>query len=175
MRTPSSFFARVSAAGLIAAGLLGCGAATPPPEAPEPEPEPKESWAPSPPEPGPDDAAGAAAPGLAKPAADDSIPDDYAMLRGDCAQLGRQLAALTRSDQLATLSPKLKEAQREQADKNITEVANKLGDKWIAGCEESLVGQIVDRRSLKCAMDARTVKEFDACLNAAPAPGAEKK
>lgn len=164
MRTPSSFSL---AAGLIAAGLLGCGASTPPPEAPEPEPEPKESWAPSPPE--PDEAEGPKPmPEAPKATVDDSIPDDYSMLRGDCVQLGRQLAALTRSDQLEKLSPKLKQAQREQADKNITEVANKLGDKWIAGCEESLVGKIVDRRSLKCAMDARTVKEFDACLNAPP-------
>lgn len=174
MRTPSSFFARVSAAGLIAAGLLGCGGSTPPPEAPESEP--LEPSAPS--EPEPDEAEGPKAmPEAPKAAVDDRIPDDYAMLRGDCAQLGRQLAALTRSDQLATLSPKLKEAQREQADKNITEVANKLGDKWTAGCEESLVGKIVDRKSLKCAMDARTVKEFDACLNAAAgqATGDEKK
>jgi hypothetical protein len=102
--------------------------------------------------------------------ADDSIPDDYAMMSGDCAELGKQLAALTRSDQAVQLSPKLTAQQRAQAEKNIDDVATKLGAKWSDTCEKSLVGKSVDRRSLKCAMDAKTVKDFDACLNSTAAP-----
>ncbi|HSN99557.1 MAG TPA: hypothetical protein VLS89_14785, partial [Candidatus Nanopelagicales bacterium] len=153
------------AAGAISAWLLGCGASTPPPEAPEPEiaePVPAEPEPPSE-EAAPEEAP--PAPGV-KSIGDGSIPDDYEMLRGDCVQLGRQLAALTRADQLALLSPKLTAAQRAQADKNITDVANRIGDKWITGCEESLVGKVVDRKSLQCGMEARTVKAFDECLNA---------
>jgi hypothetical protein len=162
------------AAAALAASLLGCGGSTPPPENPDDAQaplgadEPAPSWDDSSsaePEPGPAEAAEPQ-----KPTVDDTIPDDYEMLRGDCRQLGGQLAALTRSDQMANVSPKLSAAQRAQAEKNIGEVADRLGAQWASTCESSLVGKVVDRRALKCAMDAKTVKDFDACLNATTSP-----
>jgi hypothetical protein len=165
------------AAAVLAAALIGCGGSTPPPDNPdselqEPRPsdEPAPSWeGASSPEPGP-------AATSQEPTVDDSIPDDYEMLRGDCVQLGNQLAALTKSDQMVNVSSKLSAAQRAQAEKNIAEVAGRLGDKWAEGCEGSLVGKVVDRKALKCAMDAKTVKDFDACLNATnPPPSGGKK
>jgi len=163
-------------AGALAVGLLGCGSSTPSAESPESS-DTVEQASEEPAggaEPGAVEAEAevkdpAAAPGSAKPTADNTIPDDYAMMSGDCVQLGKQLAAATRADQLALLSPKLTEAQKAQADKNITDVANRLGEKWTEGCEGSLVGKVVDRKSLKCALDAKSVKVFDACLNASPA------
>ena len=157
-------------AGALAVGLLGCGSSTPSPESPDSTVS------------GSEGSTGAPEPGAgegpvedpvvtpeAKPTADNTIPDDYAMMSGDCVQLGKQLAAATRADQLALLSPKLTEAQKAQADKNITDVATRLGEKWTEGCESSLVGKVVDRKSLKCALDAKSVKAFDACLNGTPA------
>jgi hypothetical protein len=157
---------------VLAASLLGCGGSTPPPENPDDAQaplgaeEPAPSWDDSSsPEPGPSETSEPQ-----KPTVDDSIPDDYEMLRGDCVQLGNQLSALTRSDQMANVSPKLSAAQRAQAEKNIGEVADRLGAQWAGTCESSLVGKVVDRKALKCAMDAKAVKEFDACLNAATSP-----
>ncbi|EYF02406.1 hypothetical protein [Chondromyces apiculatus] len=162
MRTFSSFLPALMA---LAACQLGCGGSTPPPETAEPEsaaePEPEPPSAAAEPEPEPE----RVAPGLKSASTDTSIPDDYSISRGDCAQLGNQLATVTRSDQLAQLSPKLTAAQRTQADKNITDVATRMGEKWTAGCEESLVGKIGDRQSIVCALSSKTVKAFDECLN----------
>lgn len=166
---PTPFLVRAVA--VLSACLLGlgCGASPPPeaespsPEMPEPSPGPESKAEPAVEEPPPEPGAVVGRTG------DDSIPDDYAIMSGDCDQLGKQLSALTRSDQGALLSPKLTAAQRAQADKSISDVATKLGSKWTEGCEKSLVGKTVDRKVLKCAFDAKTVKDFDACLNG-PAP-----
>lgn len=162
------------AAGLLPALLLGCGSSPPP----EPEfPDAFSSDTPAsdaPPSAEPSGEPGAAG---SKPAKDDSIPDDYQIVAGDCVQLGRQFAAVTRMDQAAKLSPKLKPEQRSQAEKNIDEVATKLGDKWAESCEKSLVGQTTDPRSLKCALESKSVKDFDVCLNGPEGsqPAAQKK
>jgi hypothetical protein len=103
------------------------------------------------------------------PAKQEGIPDDYALSAGDCAVLAKQFATAIRNDQEAQLSPKLKDAQREQVKQNIDEVARKRQDEWRESCQKSLVGQITDPKSLKCALEARTVKDFDNCLNAQPA------
>lgn len=154
---------------VLAASLVGCSASTTPPaESPETsapelaggsEPAPDSPPADEPPPPKPGEVVGREGPA-------DLIPDDYSMLNGDCVELGKRLAELTRSDQATLLSPKLTAAQRAQAEKSIDDVATKIGSKWTEGCQKDLVGKTVDRKALKCASDSKTVKEFDACLNA---------
>lgn len=102
--------------------------------------------------------------GTAKGAKDDTIPDDYSMMEGDCAALGKKFTAVLRAENMAQLSPKLSEAKRTEAEERIEEVATKTGNTWMDGCAKALVGKIVDRKALKCAMDAKTSKEFETCL-----------
>lgn len=96
---------------------------------------------------------------------DNSIPDDYTMLRGDCSMLGQRLATVTRSDYMAQLSPKLTDDKRAKAEENINEVATKLGDQWSRMCMDSLVDKVVERERIKCAMESRTAKAFEECIN----------
>jgi hypothetical protein len=102
---------------------------------------------------------------------DDTIPDDYTMLDGDCMALGGRLAAVVRADHMAQLSPKLAEDKRAKAEENINDVAEKLSTQWINGCKSSLVGKVVERERLKCALESRTMKAFEECIN----PPVEKK
>jgi hypothetical protein len=98
-----------------------------------------------------------------------SIPDDYVITHGDCVLLGKQFAVVNRNDQLATLSPKLTDKQRSQAEGSINEGANKIGEKFAESCQKSSAGSHGDPKALKCALNSKTAKEFDACLNA-PVP-----
>jgi hypothetical protein len=166
-------------AGAVVALLVGCAGASPPP-AEQPEPTSSEE---TPPDIEPSSTSGAAtgagsegagsggeeATGAAEPPPrkkkDDSVPDDYSLMHGDCVQLGKQFAALTRSDQVAALSPKLTAQQRSQTEERIEVVAEKLGEQYAQTCEKN-VGKSVSPQALKCAFDARSVKAFDACLNA---------
>lgn len=107
------------------------------------------------------------APGVVKTtdAPDNSVPDDYELMTGDCVQLGKKLGALWRLELRASLSPKLTEKQREKGEQAIEEAASKKEDDWADGCIKSLVGKSVDPKALKCAFDARDLKAFEACLN----------
>lgn len=96
---------------------------------------------------------------------DGSIPDDYTLVERDCVQLGDKLGLLWRADLRATLSPKLSEKQRAQAEESIQEGATKKADDWANGCIKSLVGKSVDPKALKCAFDSRDLKVFEKCLN----------
>ncbi|MEZ4296502.1 MAG: hypothetical protein R3B70_16135 [Polyangiaceae bacterium] len=96
---------------------------------------------------------------------DNSVPDDYQLMQGDCIQLGKQLGNLWRKELRASLSPKLSAKQREVAEQNIEEGASKKESDWADGCIKSLVGKSVDPKSLKCAFDAKDLKAFEACLN----------
>jgi hypothetical protein len=157
--------------------LLGCSS-NPAPEAPlvAAEPEPSLTGPSSDDQSSAKDMPGGSAPPAAttndKQA---SIPDDYQLTNGDCTTLGKQFAAAWRMDEVAKLSPKLNEKQRSQAEKSLDEGATKAGDKFAEGCNKSLVGQTADPKSLKCAMDARSVKIFDACLNGDASASKEKK
>lgn len=97
-----------------------------------------------------------------------SVPEDYSLTDRDCIELGKHYVVVQKADQMAALSPKLSTAQRDQAEQSITSAVTKLGDNWENGCRSSLVGGVVDRNTLKCAMGAKTVKEFDECLNGPP-------
>jgi hypothetical protein len=94
-----------------------------------------------------------------------AIPDDYTITQADCAQLGKQFAAVTRADQVAALDPKLSAKQKAETEKRIDEVAAKLGDNWVQTCQASLVGKVAERKRLSCALESRSVKAFDACIN----------
>lgn len=155
--------------------LLACAGAPPPP-AEQPEPERQEEPAESV-EPTPEAAPSAEAPAAdaapastsAAPRRDDSVPDDYSLMHGDCVELGKKLTVLTRTEQVGALSAKLTPEQRGETEKKIDVVAAKLGDQYANMCEQN-VGKHVDPGSLKCAFDARTVQAFEACLNASPPP-----
>ncbi|XYI00470.1 hypothetical protein ACMHYB_12215 [Sorangium sp. So ce1128] len=155
--------------------LLGCAGAPPPPaEQPEPErqEEPAASVEPTPEAaaaPEADAAAATPVSASSAPRRDDSVPDDYALMPGDCVELGKKLTVLTRTEQVAALSAKLTPEQRGDTEKKIDTVAAKLGDQYAQMCEQN-VGKHVDPGSLKCAFDARTVQAFEACLNGSPAP-----
>ncbi|MEJ7728099.1 MAG: hypothetical protein WKG00_02690 [Polyangiaceae bacterium] len=102
------------------------------------------------------------------------VPDDYEMTNTDCAELGRALKMVIGNDERSKLSPKLKQNQRDAAESSIDRAAGTRQDQWVEGCQKSLVGKVVDRASLKCAVSAKTVKDFDACLNGPPPDAAPK-
>jgi len=149
--------------------LVGCGGSTPKADdadddtwsAAPSEPAPK--WnEPAPDEPPPAEEQASSSGG------DDEVkllPESYDISIGDCRLLARTYGAATRSDEGAKLSPKLKEEKREKAKAAIAKAADKLEQRWFDSCAESLVGMTRDRESLNCAIKAKTVKEFDVCLN----------
>jgi hypothetical protein len=96
---------------------------------------------------------------------DSSVPDDYSLVERDCVLLGEKLGSLWQTDLRATLSPKLSEKQRAQAEESIQEGASKKADDWANGCIKSLVGKSVDPKALKCAFNSRDLKAFETCLN----------
>jgi hypothetical protein len=164
-------------AGALSTMLFGCGGSPPPPaEQPGPSHEhgeerpsgdaPGAAIQPREAEASGSERASGVEPGAAK-SLEDSIPDDYTIMHGDCEQLGKQLAGLTRSEQAAALSPRLTAEQRAQTEQRIEVVAGKLGEQYVQTCEKN-VGQSMNPRSLKCAFDARNVKAFDQCLNGPP-------
>lgn len=100
-----------------------------------------------------------------KPTSGDYVPDDYLITEGDCAQLGTQYARAITADESAKVSAKLSEKQRETTLARIEEVAEKMASDWKKGCRASLVGKAVERKALACALEARSVAQFDKCLN----------
>lgn len=96
---------------------------------------------------------------------DNSVPDDYTLMTGDCVQLGKKLGGLWRTELRSSLSPKLTEKQREKAEESIDDGATKKEDDWAGGCIKSLVGKTVDPKALKCAFDSKDLKTFEKCLN----------
>jgi hypothetical protein len=106
--------------------------------------------------------------------------DTYEMTPSDCNALGRHYGDVARSDQMVGLSPKLSEAQRSATAAQIDKVVGTLEGRWTDGCHASLVNKAVDHDNIKCALAAKTVKDFDVCLNGAAgtpqvkAPGKKK-
>ncbi len=108
--------------------------------------------------------------------------DTYEMTPSDCDALGKKYGELARSDMLATLSPKLSEKQKAATAASIEKSVAPREEGWIKGCMTSLVNKAVDHGSIKCALAAKTVKDFDVCINgdkgtpqAAPAGKPKKK
>jgi hypothetical protein len=95
---------------------------------------------------------------------------DHELTPTDCAVMGDKYRALTISDQEKKLQPELRPEQREQGEKAIHDAADTLSDRWIKSCQSDLVGKFAPEESLKCAMAAKTVPAFDACLNAPATP-----
>jgi hypothetical protein len=91
------------------------------------------------------------------------------MLRGDCQMLGQKLGAVTRADYMAQVPAKISDAKRAETEENINNVATKLGEQWTRMCVDSLVDKVVERARIKCAMESRTAKAFEECINP-PAP-----
>jgi hypothetical protein len=106
-----------------------------------------------------------ASPDAPPPSKDTSVPDDYQMTNRDCIELGGQFSNVIRADESAKLSPKLKDKQREAAEQSIEKAANARGQQWTDTCVKSLAGTVQDRSKLKCAMDSKSAKAFDECLN----------
>lgn len=106
----------------------------------------------------------------AKKVEGDAVPDDYTLTERDCVELGKQYVAVQRADQVAKLDAKLTAQQREKALKSIDGVIGKMGEPWTNGCIDSLAGKVVDRKALDCAMQSKTVKSFDECLNGPAEP-----
>lgn len=154
-------FARLPVA--LAALLVGCGGSSPKP-AEEPQ-EPVTSTV--------EERPSTEGVGAVKPARrrDATVPDDYSLTEGDCDALGKQYGVAMRNDQLVGLNPKLSAAQRTQAEANIDKVVTKMATQWSEGCVHSLAGKVVDRKSLTCALDARTVNDFKACIGDEGATG----
>jgi hypothetical protein len=160
---------------LVPAFALACGCSSnPKPE--DPTQKPDESG----PGDGNDPAAAASADPSADPGAtpgstvkavgvqrtdDNSVPDDYTLMEGDCVQLGKKLGSLWRTDLRTTLSAKLNDAQRAKAEQSIEDGASKKEDDWANGCIKSLAGKTVDPKVLKCAFDSKDLKAFEKCLN----------
>jgi hypothetical protein len=142
----------------------GCSSSTPQPEHPEGETDQISQGEPDAKK---EDEQASVKPMPAAPSGgvDQGIPDDYTIMEGDCVQLGKHFGNVTRADKVAELSPKLTAKQRQDAEQGIAEVAAKVGENWTASCSKSLVGKTGDPKAIKCALDSRTVKDFDVCLN----------
>jgi hypothetical protein len=97
-----------------------------------------------------------------------SVPEDYTLTDRDCIELAKHYGTVQKADQMVLLSPKLSAGQKAQAEKSIDDAVTKLGENWENGCRSSLVGGVVDRERLKCAMTAKSVKSFDECINGEP-------
>ena len=95
---------------------------------------------------------------------------DRELTHGDCRVLGDKFRSLTISDNQKFVKPDLDPDARAQGEKSIADAANKLSSRWTDSCENSLVGKFAPEESLKCAMGAKTVAAFDACLNAPATP-----
>jgi hypothetical protein len=91
--------------------------------------------------------------------------DTYEMTPSDCNALGRHYGEVARNDQMAALSPKLTEKQRSATAAQVDKVVGKLEESWTNGCHASLVNKAVDHDAIKCALAAKTVKDFDVCIN----------
>jgi hypothetical protein len=187
MSMPSSPSALLLAAPLLLAlgAAAACGASSTPPESPEKSDKTEGADKPSSPEADiPKDPAAPADEGTvaAAPSARKIDPalslDTYEMTPSDCNALGQHYGEVARSDQMSALSPKLKEAQRASTAAQVDKVVGKLEETWISGCQTSLVNKAVDHDGIKCALAAKTVKDFDVCLNGAsgtPQPSGKKK
>lgn len=106
----------------------------------------------------------------------------YELTPSDCDALGRRYGAVARSDQMAALSPKLSQKQRDATSAQVDKVVGKLEESWIQSCQQNLVNKAVDHAAITCALSAKTVKAFDVCLNGeagtpqpAGKPGGKKK
>jgi len=150
---------------------LGC-ATSPPPIASEPlvESEPiREEPLPEPTSNEPDTTlVEMPPPPRANGAREDAV--DYEITNRDCDTLGQALARVTRADQLAALDPNVSAARKAEAERGITEVSGKVGERWAAGCRESLAGGVTQESFLQCALRAKTVSAFDECLNGPTSP-----
>ncbi len=162
---------------LLAAASTACGASTPPPETQEnaekqegaaKADKPAAADTDAPKDTAPPDDAKAAAPAAVRegPKVDKSMSlDTYEMTPSDCEALGQHYGEVERSDQMSALSPKLSEKQRAGVAAQVDKVVGKMQQTWTDGCHASLENKAVDHDALKCALDAKTVKAFDVCLN----------
>lgn len=91
--------------------------------------------------------------------------DSREITANECRVLAEKYADVTRSDQMANLSDKLTDAQRQTARTNIDEAALKLSSRWEKGCVTDLIGKVASEHALKCAMASKTVSTFDVCLS----------
>lgn len=142
----------------FAVGLLACSG-TPSPEAPSSgevgsEP-PRVDETPDAPTPMPE------APSQAPGGSDDGRE----LTPSDCNALAARYGFTVRSDEMAKLHPELSSAQRDQARAAIDRAAEQLETGWRNGCLESLSGKVASERAVRCALAAKTVAAFDACLN----------
>ena len=105
-------------------------------------------------------------------AAEPTGPATRELTASDCNSLADKYGELTRSDEMAKLSPKLTDKQREQGRVNIGKGAEILSGRWAESCIKDLTGKLATESALRCAMAAKTVAAFDVCINgpATPAP-----
>ena len=162
---------------VLAASVAACSPSKPP-ESPEGSPDPaaskdKEKTESDMPKEGKDEAPAEPSsqgsgdrPKPPKPEIDKSLSlDTYEMTPSDCNALGRHYGEVARNDQMAALSPKLTAKQKDATRDQIDKVVGKLEESWTNGCHTSLVNKAVDHDAIKCALAAKTVKDFDTCIN----------
>jgi len=105
------------------------------------------------------------APGTALKTSDPSGPTTRELSASDCRSLAEKYNELLRSDEMAKLSPKLTDAQREQSRVQIGKGMAIMSARWEEGCARDLTGKLATEASLQCAMAAKTVATFDVCIN----------
>lgn len=144
----------------FAAGLVACSS-TPSPDEPVASPAdtsyvpPRVDETPDAPTPMPE------APSQAQSGSDDGRE----LTPSDCNALAARYGHTVRSDEMAKLHPDLTSAQRDQARAAIDRAGEQLETGWRNGCMESLSGKVASERAVRCALAAKTVASFDACLN----------
>jgi hypothetical protein len=178
------------AALLLSVASFGCASGNKPPETPEtpastaePESAPAPSGRPSEKAATPAQPDGEPGPAPKGPDVPKGMSmDSYEMTPSDCNALGRHYGEVARSDQMKDLSPKLNEKQRAATMAQIDKVVGKNEENWTNGCHSTLEGNAVDHDAIKCALAAKTVHDFDVCINGpagtpqpATKPGKKKK
>ena len=109
------------------------------------------------------------APSGSSSAAPQPAPVERRLSARDCEDLGAQFGVLARADRLSSISTKLDDDEREQAEATIERTVGPLENQWVDGCHRSLKGRRLEAPVLSCAMAARSVRVFEACLKALPA------
>jgi hypothetical protein len=156
----------------VLATSAACSPSGKPPETPETPASTGEGEKPEPPAPSAEPSAEPSSTSGQPPPPDPNanVPkgmaiDAYEMTPADCNALGRHYGEVARRDQMAQLSPKLSEKQRAATTDQIDKVVGTMEERWTSGCHASLVNRAVDQATIKCALAAKTVKDFDVCIN----------
>jgi len=90
------------------------------------------------------------------------VGDDYLMSHRDCDALAQAYRRAWLRDERKKLD-KMAEKLRAQAAANLDNAANQGAESWLTSCQ-GIVGSPQVRTNLKCALKAKSLERFEACM-----------